>query len=217
MSKEKGTPNKTHEDVMFSNGVVPHEQFPNELIREQRLSEGRMYLDHEVAEVEMKFIKSQNVVGSNMASARERAGYTQQQIADALGVSEKTIRNYESGRRVPDVLQLRLMCVIFGVSSDRLLGLVGEDVDRLFGLYDFSTPAQREVMLERAGMIQSGTEDHAAEWATADELEWRNDTERRAKRMLTKLIDQWGTDEVAMWLSASDERKERLKCLLRND
>ena len=39
--------------------------------------------------------------GERLKNARQKAGFTQKALADALGVSLRTITNYESGKRYP--------------------------------------------------------------------------------------------------------------------
>lgn len=44
-------------------------------------------------------------LGERFALARRRAGYDQQQMADALGVSRPLVSKWERGKSVPDVNQ----------------------------------------------------------------------------------------------------------------
>lgn len=45
-------------------------------------------------------------------------GWTQLALANALSVTPSTVHNWESGRYVPKVQQLRQLAQTFGVSSD---------------------------------------------------------------------------------------------------
>lgn len=56
-----------------------------------------------------------------LRAAREARGYTQQQIADLMGIDKSTYCGYETGKRQPDVQKLKLICKILGVSGDDLL------------------------------------------------------------------------------------------------
>ena len=60
-----------------------------------------------------------------LRAAREAGGYASQQaLADALGVAQSTVANWEGGRREPNFeLTLRL-CRCLQVSCDYLLGRV---------------------------------------------------------------------------------------------
>lgn len=46
---------------------------------------------------------------------RQRHNYTQQDIADRLGVTRSTVSNFEIGRRKPEVDVLEKLAVIYGV------------------------------------------------------------------------------------------------------
>ena len=58
-----------------------------------------------------------------IAEAREKAGLTQQQAADLLGVSVQGYQYYEYGKRDPKASVVRRLCEIFGVSAAYLLGM----------------------------------------------------------------------------------------------
>ncbi len=49
---------------------------------------------------------------------------TQQQVADALGITRQAYNHYESERRKPDTNTLRAMAAIFGCTIDELLDFV---------------------------------------------------------------------------------------------
>lgn len=43
-------------------------------------------------------------------------GFTQQQVAEKIGVDTSTYAHYESGRRTPDVKRLKMLCHLFGIA-----------------------------------------------------------------------------------------------------
>ncbi|MBQ3876378.1 MAG: helix-turn-helix transcriptional regulator [Oscillospiraceae bacterium] len=53
---------------------------------------------------------------------RQQYGLTQSELAKQLGVSTSTIGMYEQGRREPDHKTLLIICKLFGISTDYLLG-----------------------------------------------------------------------------------------------
>lgn len=63
----------------------------------------------------------------NLKRARQRIGLTQQQIADALGITKSTYCGYETGKRQPDIPKLRRLALLLCSSVDELLGLAGDD------------------------------------------------------------------------------------------
>lgn len=60
--------------------------------------------------------------------ARKKAGFTQQRLADAIGVSVETVRNWEQGRVIPEHQTIGLLCDFFKC-----------DIDYLFGRIDYET------------------------------------------------------------------------------
>ena len=59
--------------------------------------------------------------GEKLRKARESRGYTQQQIADRMGIDKSTYCGYETGKRQPDVIKIKQLSKILGVSGDDLL------------------------------------------------------------------------------------------------
>ena len=64
--------------------------------------------------------------GSYLAALRKGAGMTQQEVADRLGVSNKTVSKWESGGGFPDIAILPALAELYGVTADDLLA--GETV-----------------------------------------------------------------------------------------
>lgn len=78
-------------------------------------------------------------VGDRLKELRELHHYSQEQLANMLGVSRKTISNYESdSRELSNVMLLRLAS-IYRVTTDYILGRQKTD------LLDISDLSQREV------------------------------------------------------------------------
>ena len=59
--------------------------------------------------------------GSYLAALRKDAGMTQQEVADRLGVSNKTISKWESGGGFPDIAILPALAELYGVTADDIL------------------------------------------------------------------------------------------------
>ena len=56
-----------------------------------------------------------------LKTARVSLGMTQREVADKLGVTVSTYSGYETGKREPDVLKLKLLARILNTSGDVLL------------------------------------------------------------------------------------------------
>ena len=52
---------------------------------------------------------------------RKSGGYTQEDLAEKLGVSRQAIARWEAGETTPDINTLLQLCDIFGVSADYMI------------------------------------------------------------------------------------------------
>lgn len=59
--------------------------------------------------------------GKLIAELRKKQGLTQQQLADKLNLSNKTISKWESGNGSPDLSNLPMLAETLGISVDELL------------------------------------------------------------------------------------------------
>ena len=60
-------------------------------------------------------------IGSKIKIARNKAGYTQERAAEALGVSRQTVSNWENEKSYPDIVSIIKMSDLYSVSLDHLL------------------------------------------------------------------------------------------------
>lgn len=60
-------------------------------------------------------------IGTKIKAARTEAKLTQEQAAEALGVSRQTISNWENGKTYPDIVSVVKMSDLYDISLDRLL------------------------------------------------------------------------------------------------
>lgn len=56
--------------------------------------------------------------GRKLREYRERVGLTQEKAALRIGVSKTSLRNWESGRKIPSVTNLNCLCTVYGISGD---------------------------------------------------------------------------------------------------
>ncbi len=61
-------------------------------------------------------------LGNNIKELRKEKGFTQEYLADAIGVSAQAVSKWETGQAMPDVAMILPICSVLGVSADRLLG-----------------------------------------------------------------------------------------------
>lgn len=53
-----------------------------------------------------------------LAAARVNAGLTQKGVCERLGMAEKTLINWESGKTLPSVDNAQKLCDLYGVKLD---------------------------------------------------------------------------------------------------
>lgn len=57
-------------------------------------------------------------IGSKLQSLRKACGFSQQLVADKLGLKRSTLSNYEISRRVPSLAELGRLAEFYGVGLD---------------------------------------------------------------------------------------------------
>ena len=60
-------------------------------------------------------------VGKAIAYLRKRAGYTQKDLADRIGISDKAVSKWERGLGLPEIGYLRKLSILLDTDSDSLL------------------------------------------------------------------------------------------------
>ena len=65
-------------------------------------------------------------ISKNLKYQMEKNNISVKYLADCVGLSERSIRNFMSGKSAPRFAQLLTMCRVLGVSADYLLGVVDE-------------------------------------------------------------------------------------------
>ena len=67
--------------------------------------------------------RPRSAFGERLSEARRRAGFSQQQLADKLGVSQRTVAHWERAKVALRADQLVALAHLLGVSADFLIGL----------------------------------------------------------------------------------------------
>lgn len=69
--------------------------------------------------------------GKLLKEMRERCGYTQAELADKMGLSQKTISSWEKGRTYPRFKQVCWLSEIFGCSVEELTGTYSQKLQNI--------------------------------------------------------------------------------------
>ncbi len=116
----------------------------------------------------------QEKIGRFICTIRKQQGMTQEQLGEHLGVTNKTVSRWETGKYMPDIDKLQELSAILGISINELLA--GERIedaanfvkkadenlvavlssDSTFGLQDRIAYFQRKWRKEHKALILSG-------------------------------------------------------------
>ena len=77
-------------------------------------------------------------IGGKLKEARQNAGFTQEEIAEKLGVSRQSVSNWENNRTYPDIVSVIKLSDVYSVSLDSLLK-GGKDMSNYVKYLDNST------------------------------------------------------------------------------
>lgn len=65
-------------------------------------------------------------LGNSLFQARKKCGFSQEDVAEKLGVSRQTISKWETDETIPDIRQSKKMAMLYHVSLDELINF---DID----------------------------------------------------------------------------------------
>ena len=76
-------------------------------------------------------------LGNSLASARKKSGFSQEEVAERLGVSRQTISKWETSETLPDIRQSKQLAVLYHLTLDALIDFdldqqeIEEAIDRI--------------------------------------------------------------------------------------
>lgn len=106
------------------------------------------------------------ILADKIMTLRKKSGWSQEDLADQLGISRQSVSKWESGMSIPDLEKIVKMSSLFGVSTDYLLK------DEIEGELPSETMATddevlRSVSLEEANTYMDLVKECAPKFATA--------------------------------------------------
>lgn len=100
------------------------------------------------------------VINEKIAELRKKAGLTQEQLSDMIGVSAQAISKWENSTNMPDVMLLPIIADVFGVTIDELYGICRSSDIKPEKYNQYNAPELAwESILETLGKIWEGTGD----------------------------------------------------------
>ena len=108
-------------------------------------------------------------IGSKIKKSRADAKITQEQAAQALGISRQTISNWENERSYPDIVSVLKMSELYSVSLDYLLKGEGPMKDYLDYIEESTNTVKSKVRLSKLLLVLS----YLVIWAFNIMASWR--------------------------------------------
>ena len=99
-------------------------------------------------------------MGKKIRQLRFKAGLTQDQLAERLGVAPQSVSKWENAAAMPDITTLPLLAEIFGVTIDDLFDLTTEQrLNRIENRMDAEEELPADVFREFEGFLQAELKD----------------------------------------------------------
>lgn len=100
------------------------------------------------------------IFADKLIQLRKKSGWSQEELAEQLGVSRQSVSKWEGAQSFPDIEKIVKMSQLFGVSTDYLLK---EDEEEPSYIEIDETPKVRRVSMEEAGEFLS-IKEKTAKW-----------------------------------------------------
>ena len=62
-------------------------------------------------------------LGNSLSKSRKKSGYSQEEVAEKLGVSRQTISKWELNETLPDLYQSKKLANLYNISLDDLIDI----------------------------------------------------------------------------------------------
>lgn len=106
------------------------------------------------------------ILADKIMNLRKKCGWSQEELADQLGISRQSVSKWESGMSIPDLEKIVKMSALFGVSTDYLLkDEIEEELPS--ETYDADSAEARPVSLEEANTYMNLVRENAPKFALA--------------------------------------------------
>ena len=93
------------------------------------------------------------ILADKIVSLRKKAGWSQEDLAEKLGVTRQSVSKWEGAQSVPDMDKVVMMSRLFGVSTDFLLKDELEEEAPCAAAQDDDTPLRRVTMGQAADYL----------------------------------------------------------------
>ena len=106
------------------------------------------------------------ILADKIMNLRKKCGWSQEELAEQLGISRQSVSKWESGMSIPDLEKIVKMSALFGVSTDYLLK---DEIEETLPSETYTTDEAeaRPVSLEEANAYMDLVKETSPKFATA--------------------------------------------------
>ena len=99
-------------------------------------------------------------LGKKIKQLRFKAGLTQEQLAEKLGIGPQSVSKWENAVSMPDITALPLLAEIFGISIDELFDLTSEQrLNRIENSLDITDELPQDLFREYEDFLKAQLDD----------------------------------------------------------
>ena len=145
-------------------------------------------------------------LGKKIKQLRFKAGMTQEQLAEKLGIGPQSVSKWENAVAMPDITVLPLLAEIFGVTIDDLFDLTTEQrLNRIENRMDAEEELPADIFREYEAFLQAELKDKAHEQRAAEliaYLYWHrmNAEAKKAARYAKEAITRAPGEKGCQWI-----------------
>lgn len=151
-------------------------------------------------------------LGNKIRQLRYKAGLTQEQLADKLGIGAQAVSKWENSVAMPDISLLPAISETFGVSIDELFDLSSEQrLNRIENSLDIEDDLPNDVFREYEEYLRSQIADEGHKQRAVDlmaYLYWHrmNAAAQKVKQYARESIRMAPSEKKSQWMLAQAER-----------
>ena len=151
-------------------------------------------------------------LGKKIRALRFKAGLTQEQLAEKLGVGPQAVSKWENAAAMPDITALPVLAEVFGVTVDDLFDLTAEQrFNRIENRMDIEDDLPQDVFLEyeeflKAQLAEDGYKKRATELLAY--LYWHkmNAFSEKTRRYARDAVRRAPGEKTCYWMLGQAER-----------
>ncbi len=151
-------------------------------------------------------------LGKKIKQLRFKAGMTQEQLADRLGIGPQSVSKWENAVAMPDITTLPLLAEIFGVSIDDLFDLTNEQrLNRIENRMDVEDELPQDIFMEYEEFLKSQQNDEQHRKRATELLAYlywhrMNAAAEKAARYAKEAIRRTPGEKKCQWMLQQAER-----------